>query len=157
MALRWASEIVGTDGLWVFGCFGFGSCFVGSIGSIGLLLDLVPLPPLPGLGSVLTGAGVLKTGSWALGLPLGLLSEGFEILCRVDSEPFPVMSAKSNSSRQVIPMLVKLRNALAMARVLAIRRMCLETFELQLPGLASPISTKDSPTLLTTVALQTAK
>ena len=154
MARFWASLIVGNDGLWVFTDSGVGS---GALGSVGFLLALVPLPPLPELGSVLAGAGVLEAGSWALGLPLGLLSDGFEILVREASEPLPVRSAKSNSSRQVIPMLVKLLSALAIARVLAMRRMCLETFELQLPGLASPMSVKDSPVFETTLALQTAK
>ena len=157
IALFWASLIVGTDGLWVLFGAGFGSCCVGSLGSVGFLPDLVPLPPLPALGSILAGAGGVAAGSWALELPLGRLSDGFEILDLAASEPVPVKSAGSSSSRALSPTLQNERRALAMARVLAMRRMCLETFELQLPGLASPISTNDSPTLLTTVALQTAK
>ena len=54
-------------------------------------------------------------------------------------------------------MLVKLRNARAIALVLAKRSRCLETFELQFCGVASPMSVNDSPFLETTVALQMAK
>ena len=104
-------------------------------------------------GSVLiSGAesGFFTGLSW---LPACLTILGFLL-----SDPFPAMSFKSaSSSRQVIPMLVKLLNARAMARVLAIRKRCLETLELQFCGLASPMSVKDSPVFDTTVALQMAK
>jgi len=68
-------------------------------------------------------SGFLTGLSW---LPGCLTILGFLL-----SDPFPAMSFRSaSSSRQVIPMFVKLLSARAMALVDARRSRCLETFEL---------------------------
>jgi len=56
-------------------------------------------------------------------------------------ESFPATSFRSaSSSRQVIPMLVKLLSARAIARVAHRRSRCFATLELVLNGVASPMS-----------------
>ena len=126
MARFWASLIVGTDGLWVFVCSG--------LGSVRRLLRLRRL--LAGLGSVATITGVrLRAGRCRGGFfrifgfrigPgsfVGLLDDPWLSSCRRNC--YPAMSLRSdNSSRQVIPILVKLLNARAMALVLAILKRC---------------------------------
>jgi len=94
-------------------------------------------------------------GLVALGfLPADFTALGFELVLG----PLPMTSLRSaSSSRQVYPMLVKVLNDLAIALVLANRSRCFTTFELQFPGLASPISVNDSPDLEITVALHMAE